>query len=106
MCEVVKVYLLPTEQASLVATDEAEEIDINSIAGITTLQLSFKETNGELHNLTQEVFIFMCVEPNTYFSSCNFQAVINRPLIDIGIDLYAIVSLLFSHFHFFFNLLF
>lgn len=76
MCEVVKVYLHPTEQDSLVATDETEEIEIDSIAGISTLQLSFKETNGELHNLTQEVFIFISIVPNTYFSSCNFQTVI------------------------------
>lgn len=74
MCEVVKVYLHPTEHDSLVATDEIEEIEIDSIAGITTLQLSFKETNGELHNLTPEVFIFTV--PNTYSSSRNFHAVI------------------------------
>jgi hypothetical protein len=56
MCDVMKVYCHPTYQDSLVLTDEVEEIETDSITGIITAQLSFKEIDGQIHSLTQEVY--------------------------------------------------
>ena len=57
MCETVRVYCHPADQGSLVITDELDGIETELISGIiTTSQLIFKEIDGQIHNLTQEVF--------------------------------------------------
>ncbi len=58
MCDVIKVNSHPIYQDSLVVTDEFEEISTDSITGVMTdtAQLSFKEIDGQIHSLTQEVY--------------------------------------------------
>ena len=57
MCDVMKVYCHPALfHDSLVIADEIEEIEADSITGIITAQLNFKEIDGQIHILTQEVY--------------------------------------------------
>ena len=58
MCDVIKVHTFPTRPESWVITDEMEEIEINSIGDIVSAALTFKETNGQIVPLTQEVFVY------------------------------------------------
>ena len=57
MCDVIKVRSHPTRPEYLVITDEMEEIEINSIGGVVSAPLKFKEHNGQVVPLTQEVFV-------------------------------------------------
>ena len=52
----MKVYCHPAYHDSLVIADEIEEIEADSITGIITAQLNFKEIDGQIHILTQEVY--------------------------------------------------
>ena len=57
MCDLIKVRSHPTRPEYLIITDEMEEIEINSIGGVVSAPLKFKEHNGQVVPLTQEVFV-------------------------------------------------
>jgi hypothetical protein len=58
MCDVRKVHTHPIRPECWVISDEMEEIEINSIGMIVSAPLTFKETNGQIVPLTQEVIVY------------------------------------------------
>lgn len=57
MCKVLKVKIHPIHSDCLVITEDMEDLDINDISEISTAPLTFKEINGEIYELTPEVFL-------------------------------------------------
>ena len=57
MCDVIKVRIHPTRRECWLITEEMEEIEIDSIGRIVSAPLKFKETNGQIVPLTEEVFV-------------------------------------------------
>ena len=57
MCDIIKVHTHPARPECWVITEEIEELQIDSIVGIVSAPLTFKETNGQIVPLTEEVFV-------------------------------------------------
>jgi folate-dependent tRNA-U54 methylase TrmFO/GidA len=58
MCDVRKVHTHPIHPECWIISDEMEEIEIESIGMIVSAPLTFKETNGQIVPLTQEVIVY------------------------------------------------